>query len=310
MYTILILIFLEVFIRFFYLTKDYPIRFIDKYDVEKWLPNQRGFNVIGPRRQNYTEFNINKFGYNSFKEFLPAKNKTEIAIVGDSFIEGFHQNYYNSIGKKLELYFDNVEVYEYGYAGYDLADQLHLIHKYKESFELIDHVIIGLNYSDDLNRGEYKIIKSRMRLETSFYRVLLKSKLFVFLQTSGILQPISSLTLKASSILKKNKFKNKTDSKQIDITQEFNNKVFNFENLIKLYGFDKNRFIFLLDSSHTPKIFLDYLNKKKINYIDFSQKLNNSKLPTTFIYDQHWNDHGRTLIAESILEYFKNIRNF
>ena len=114
--------------------------------LKKWVPNQNGFSVTGNRRQNFSEYKINNSGYNSYREFNPTANKTELALVGDSFIEGFHQNYYNSIGKKIEQQFADIEVYEYGYAGYDFADQLHLVHSYKEQFDHIDQVILGIKF--------------------------------------------------------------------------------------------------------------------------------------------------------------------
>ena len=40
--------------------------------------------------------------------------------------------------------------------------------------------------------------------------------------------------------------------------------------------------------------------------MDVSGTLKASKTPTTLIYDRHWNDHGRSLVAELIANYYKN----
>jgi hypothetical protein len=66
--------------------------------------------------------------------------------------------------KKLENMLQGIEVYEYGYAGYDLADQLHLIHQYKNQFDLMDRVILGLRFEDDLARSECQVILERKSL--------------------------------------------------------------------------------------------------------------------------------------------------
>ncbi len=132
LYFLLIIVCLELIVRIFHLYNDVPIRFIDKQGVEKSIPNQTGFAVTGNRRQNFSKFNINSSGFNSFREFKPTKQKIEIAIIGDSFIEGMHQNYNNSIGEKLEEKLNNVEVYEYGYSGYDLSNELYLIKHTKQ----------------------------------------------------------------------------------------------------------------------------------------------------------------------------------
>ena len=58
----------------------------DEFDVEKSIPKQIGHAVTGNRRQNYSAFRINDFGFNSFREFTPTEDKIEIAIIGDSFI--------------------------------------------------------------------------------------------------------------------------------------------------------------------------------------------------------------------------------
>jgi hypothetical protein len=305
-YSVLILLALEIWVRVFHLTKDYPVRYIDKYGVEKWAPNQNGFSVTGNRRQNFSEYNINKFGYNSHREFNPSKDKVEIALVGDSFIEGFHQNYYNSIGKKIEDKLKNVEVYEYGYAGYDLADQLHLISEYKKQFDLIDHVILGLKFDNDLYRGEYNIVQERMVLESPTYKAMRQIKLLVYLQNIGAFDAPRELVnkiLSGGSHEKKQLSKEEKENRQKEIQMKY---MSNFEKLINTYGFDKSKFTFLLDSEETPRLFLNYLIKHDINFIDFSETLKKSKTPTTLIYDMHWNNHGRNLIANLIANKIKS----
>jgi len=104
-------------------------------------------------------------------------------LVGDSYFQGFHQDYYNSIGKKIENTIPDIEVYEYGYAGYDFADQLHLIDAYKEDFALIDHIVIYLNFPDDLNRDSYFINDERLALQTPRNLLPLKVKMIYLLKT-------------------------------------------------------------------------------------------------------------------------------
>lgn len=100
LYIFLILVSLELLVRVFHLHTQIPPSYIDEYGVEKRVPKHNGYAVTGNRNQNFSEYDINEFGYNSYRQFTPSKDKFEIAIIGDSFIEGFHQDYYNSIGKK------------------------------------------------------------------------------------------------------------------------------------------------------------------------------------------------------------------
>ena len=298
-YAIFIVIILEVLVRVLHLTKDYPVRFIDERGVERWLPNQEGYSVTGNRRQNFSKFNINEFGFNSYREFSPSKDKVELALVGDSFIEGFHQDYYNSIGKKIEKKLKGVEVYEFGYAGYDLADQLHLIHQYQSLFDLIDYVVIGFKFEDDLTRGEYGVLKERMKLESPMYRSIRRIKLLVYLQNIGAFSAAKKMTKTMLSLGQNNSLiQEKEDLNTIQ--KRYSKYIKNFQSLVDSYGYDKTRFVLLLDKENTPELFLDFLDKNTYNYIDFSKQINQSKIPATLIYDQHWNNIGRTLIANLI----------
>ncbi|WP_299216984.1 hypothetical protein [uncultured Aquimarina sp.] len=307
LYVFLVLISLELLVRVFHLGKDTPTRILDEYKVEKWMPNQNGFSVTGNRRQNFSEYHINNSGYNSYREFTPTKDNIEVALVGDSFIEGFHQNYYNSIGKKVEKSIPEIEVYEYGYAGYDFADQLHLINAYKEQFEAIDHIILGIKFSNDLTRGEYQVVTGRLALESPVNRLLKKSKLLVYCKSIGILDPPQRLFYRLMNILKPTSKKQDASEEEIlRIKKEKENQYLaNFNNLIDKYGYDKNRFTLLLDSRITSNLFISYLEENDYNYIDFSEYFEESDHSTTLIYDRHWNNHGRDLIAKAISKYLK-----
>ncbi|AXT49804.1 hypothetical protein D1818_02825 [Aquimarina sp. BL5] len=307
LYVFLILIGLEVLVRVFHLGKDTPTRILDENKVEKWMPNQNGFSVTGNRRQNFSEYHINNSGYNSHREFTPTKDNIEVALVGDSFIEGFHQNYYNSIGKKVEKSIPEIEVYEYGYAGYDFADQLHLIYAYKEQFDAIDHIILGIKFSNDLTRGEYKVITGRLALESPINKLLKKSKLLVYCKSIGILDPPQRLFYRLMNILNSAPKKQQASDEEILRIKKEKENIYlaNFKSLVDKYGYNRNRFTLLLDSRITSEIFMSYLEENDYTYIDFSEYFEESDHATTLIYDRHWNNHGRDLIAQAISEYLK-----
>ncbi|WP_396601146.1 hypothetical protein [Algibacter sp. R77976] len=294
-YLIGIFIVIELLIRVLHLTKDHPIRVIDEYGVEKWQPIQEGYSVTGNRRQNFSKFRINNSGYNSYREFHPSSTKFEIALVGDSFIEGFHQDFDNSIGKKIENKLENIVVYEYGYAGYDLADQLHLIHKYKEEFDLIDYVFIGLEVETDLERKKYEIIKSRIKLESPLYKNLRKIKLLTYLKSIGVVDVGKKFVSNLISF-KRNK-KEKLKFSKTNIVDKY---IENFDQLVSTYGFNKKRFIFFLETDKTPLVFINHLNENNYKYLDLSKCFKSSDLHKTLIYDKHWNNHGRDLVSNQI----------
>jgi len=150
-----------------------------------------GYAVTGNRNQNYSKFRINDSGFNSYREFNPSYEKEEIAIVGDSYIQGFHIDYDNSIGKKIENQIEGIEVYEYGYAGYDLANQLHLISAYKDNFDKINHIFIYVKYPDDFIRAEYTPnIKRIQLLSSTVFKIRDNIKLLSYISSIGVVDPI------------------------------------------------------------------------------------------------------------------------
>lgn len=307
LYVIIILVSLELLVRVFYLGKDTPSRYVDQYDVEKWIPNQNGYAITGNRRQNFSAYHINSFGYNSYQEYKPTQKNIEVALVGDSFIEGFHQHYHNSIGKKIEDRLNGIKVFEYGYAGYDMADQLHLINAYQDQFKLIDHIVLGIKFSNDLTRSEYKVVTERLALESPINKLLKKSKLIVYSKSIGLLDPPKKLINQLLTIFKTRKPAVMINAEEIEnrkskLEQQY---LENFKNLVGTYGYDKKRFTLLLDTRTTSQNFINYLNKNGFMYIDFSTSFENSTKNTTLIYDKHWNNHGRNIIAELISNHLK-----
>jgi len=308
LFGILALLVLEALVRIFHLYKDTPDRMIDNKQVEKYQPNQSGYSVTGNRRQNISAYRINGSGFNSFREFTPGVETTEVALVGDSFIEGFHEDYQNSLGKQIEEEIPGLQVYEYGYAGYDLADELHLIHAYADSFKNIDYVFIYLRFEDDLRRGSYEVVYDRVRLDEGFYRVLKKSKLIVYIQNIGLLR-----SLRNSIVSFKNTFFGSSFAKTMDSEAENENVesryLKNFHSLLNEYPINPDKHFFLLDGRIAPKSLIQYMESKGISYVDFGVELEKADGPTTLIYDQHWSPKGRKLVVKSVCRSLSDLNN-
>lgn len=296
LYLILILVSLELLVRAFHLYPEDSPRYIDKMGVEKRIPNHQGFSVTGNRRQNFSEYHINNQGFNSYREFTPSYSKKELAIIGDSYIQGFHQNYYNSIGKKIENRTKDLEVYEYGYAGWDLADQLHLLQAYEEDFDKIDHIVIYMKYPMDLARATYRPNTARIKQLNSIpFKIRDNIKLLYYASQIGFLDPVKNLFLEKQDAKKASTNDQKTTQDSLYLA--------NFEELLKAYPFNKEKTSILLDKRQTSQIFLEYCTKADIDIIDFGSEFERTKKPTTLIYDMHWNNNGRSLVAKSIINH-------
>ncbi|WP_179343940.1 hypothetical protein [Winogradskyella ursingii] len=309
LYIVLILLIVEVIVRLFHLYTEDPPRFIDEYGVEKRVPGHKGYAVTGNRNQNYSRFSINEAGYNSHREFLPTADKFEVAIIGDSFIQGFHQDFDDSIGKKTEALLPNTEVYEYGYDGSDFASHLYLIQAYKEDFDLIDEIIIYFNYDVHLERGEYEPNYDRIKmLKSTPFKIRDNIKILAYGSKIGVLEPLKRMiTGKAFEETKPKGYQTNEIEKEDDEAQKQIDlqRLANFKRAINLYGFDKNKTALMLDSRKTSKMLLNYLGESGITYIDYANDFKQSKKSTTLIYDWHWNNHGRSVIAKTIADYIE-----
>ncbi len=312
LYIFVILLLLECIVRVLHLYTEDPPRFIDDYGVEIRVPDNSGYAVTGNRNQNFSEFHINKAGFNSHREFEPNREKYEVALVGDSFIEGFHEDYDSSIAIRIEEKVKDIEVYKYGYAGYDLANQMHLVHAYKKDFELIDEIILYLNYENDLGRGVYEPNHARIAmLSSTLFKIRDNIKLLAYGSKIGIVEPLKRLAQGGDAFdntedaYKNNSIKGETDDEKRKKDEE---RIANFHNLIKLYGFNKEKTAILLDSRKTSSRFLDILEANGIRYIDFGHRFATSEISTNLIYDHHWNAHGRELISEEIAAYIIDVK--
>lgn len=294
LYSVLIFLVLEVLVRVFHLHDEEVTWYLDPKDnTYKWVPGQEGYAVYGNRRQSFTKYHINKEGYNSYRDFNPTEDKLEVAIMGDSFIEGFHQNYYNSIGKKIESKLPHLEVYEYGHSSFDFADQAFLVYSNREVFNKVDHFIFEIKFKNDFQRKNYSVTP-----RTVVFPLLRKSKLLKYMLDIGIVDPIKK-TLRDFNIAGKKPYVPQENKQNLDSIY-----LSNFIDLYSMYDIDKSKSTFLLDSRETAQIFLDYLNKEGIDYIDYGVVFEeNNKRPTTLIYDRHWNNFGRQLVADEIYKY-------
>ncbi|QXP52429.1 hypothetical protein [Cellulophaga sp. HaHa_2_1] len=303
-YGVLVLLILEGLVRIFHLHNEVPNRFADAKGVEKWVPNQSEYSITGNRKQNVGQYRINDFGFNSVHDnYEPKEDTFEIALVGDSFIEGFHEDYTNSLGQQIEKNLSNTMVLEFGYAGYDLADELHLIHAYKDIFEKIDHTFIYMRFTDDLDRDAYQE-SSRLRLDTPFSRIAKQIKLLIYLKDIGALDPVLQLPGRIMNFISgKNEISLSEEElrKQEKLKNELS--LNNFKTLLAEYPIDKEKYTFLLDRSLCSTEFLQYLGHNEYNFLDINTTFSKAEKPTTLIYDQHWSKSGRSLVAKLILDY-------
>ncbi|MEZ4811226.1 MAG: hypothetical protein R2819_12770 [Allomuricauda sp.] len=304
LYGFLMALVLEALVRIFHLYFQYPVVTLGQNDVVNYIPGQEGYFVTGNRRMNFAHYRINGSGFNSYHEFRPTQQGFEIALIGDSFIEGLHQNYDNSIGRKIENRLSNkVEVFEYGFSGYDLADELHLIHQLKSDMDRIDLIFIYLKFEDDIKRNTYTV-HTRANLENSMsFKIKREVKLLSYLKGIGLLAPLTDLPNRLKGIMGK---ENQVSSeKERDLGSRDQEYLDNLGTLLETFPIDREKSVFLINRSITSALFIQYCDSLGYKYVDFGKPLENSTENTLIKYDpmKHWNDHGRDIVAKVISDY-------
>ena len=134
-------------------------------------------------------------------------------------------------------------------------------------------------------------------LSSPIFKIRDNIKLLSYGSKIGILEPVKKLFSSKG-------FKNNSnlDEDIVNLDEQY---LANFQSLVSLYGFDKTKTSILLDSRTTSTMFLEYCRKNQIDIIDFAEIFTKSEKPVTLIYDWHWNNHGRELIAKRITEHLQ-----
>lgn len=112
----------ELFLRIANIATDIPTP--QRYDNGYWLyeAHQTGTFTRGYRGEVRTAFHINSSGWNSIRDYEAVDSNT-IALIGDSFIEGFYVDVNQSIGRKIEQLTDSkYTVHEFAKAGANMHD--------------------------------------------------------------------------------------------------------------------------------------------------------------------------------------------
>ncbi|GAA5219839.1 hypothetical protein [Membranihabitans marinus] len=287
-FTIFLLLFLEIIIRILHFYNDVPLRMIDDYGNEKWVPFQEGYFYTGTKKETVSKYRINNFGFNSTLNYsFNHSDTTKIGLFGDSYIEGFNQDVDQSIGIKI---MNKIPIicYEFGFSGYDFASIIHLIETNESKFKVLDRIYIYLNNSD-FNRSTYTISNhQKERTNTLISTIYRNFKFLMFLNHNGYIKTI------------KEKFR--FHSKNID---KPNYKIHNINQLINNSHIDWSKVIFIIDSSEIDSLIIQKLNSLA-KVLDITNIFSKSKYKTNFGYDKHWNNHGRSLISDFIIRNENN----
>lgn len=271
----------ELICRIFPIVSDIPMRGNrDGYYLLK--ESQSGIYTRGklPRWLN-AKYSINNNGFNSSKDYFFDKNlKSKIALIGDSFVEGFQVDVTKSIGRLIEDSKPNHEVYEFGLSGFNFFDYKELYQKY--NLQNFKKVFIILDIDDILTTKSEKVVFTKgIDLKERIFRKIYNNGLFFkYLNFNhGIIRETQKISKIFNSI-----------SSGLDFSKKKQIPPFDINHFIK-----SNQNIELILKSKK-----DTLLKSFYPDLDFIN-INEDLTPIDFGFDKHWNLNGRKNVAKTII---------
>lgn len=119
-----------------------------------------GLLTRGPLARQRTHFRVNNYGWNSEIDYVPNPPQPLIAIIGDSFIEGFSVDPENSISAHLRKMLDGrYEVYRFGISGAPLSHYLHIARYVREVFN--PHILVVNAVHNDFDEMLASVTKNK-----------------------------------------------------------------------------------------------------------------------------------------------------
>ena len=272
----------EIICRAFPIVPDIPIKG-NKQGYYLLTENQKGAYIRGkfPKWLS-ANYSVNNLGFNSNIDYLfnDHENK-KIALIGDSFIEGFQVDVEKSIGRIMESINNKIRVYEFGLSGLNFFDYMDIYKKY--NLQNFDYVFMVLDTNDVMaDKSEKVIFTENLKIKEKFFRKIYNNfYFFKYLNWNhGFIREIFRLINNLDIKLTKS---NPESFKPYDINS---------------FVLD-NKNIYLVMKSKKDTILKKYY--PNLEFLSIKETLT----PINFGFDQHWNLNGRKNVANSLLKYTK-----
>lgn len=266
-------------------------------------PDSEGFWTSGGMREVRGHYKINAQGFNSTKDYsVLVEDKICIAIIGDSYIEGYHVDVEQSIGRIIEKEMNNnVLVHEYGKSAGNIVDFSLVFNnwvkgKYDYTFVLLNDEDIKETTPVFMGRGEDIPQKSLIRKvynELSFFRYLninhkLSLKVRDFFSFSASSQDNLPVSTKSKLEEPLEELKGTTKPKI-----RFDN--INYE---ALQSFDSTTtIVYETGRLNTTSL----LQRPELSLL----QINHTYTPIDFGFDSHWNHNGRRNFALTLKTFIE-----
>ena len=283
---------MEIIIRVFSLTPDIPQRIIDSSGIQKYKINQSGyFNSTSEEK-----WRINKFGWAGVSQ---TQTDTIFSIIGDSYIENFHNPLSCHQGSYLKTLFPQYSFFEAARSGMSFIENLEVT-KHLDTLVTPKKHFIYLNSSDfsesileikkNTDRTQFtvksnKIIKGNLKapgIKKLLYNI--KVLHYLYLNYPKDIQSLEDIKDNVGL----------SNSEKTSNVLYFNNF---FDYCINNYNFDK---IILVIHPETNKFFIELCKKHNFQIIEL-HSLDYSSWQ--FENDPHWNCFGHHNASKQVGEF-------
>jgi hypothetical protein len=290
---ILVLVSLEIALRVFGLSaKTMPTQNIDNNYL--FEPGNSGFRIKGGLKEINCYYEINKQGFNSIVDFdeLDYKN-LNIALIGDSYIQGFDTDVNHSIGRQLEeMLGKNVVVHEYGRAGANIIDYALAYQQFVKSKKYDFVFVLATDKDLEATKPSYMGQGKRVPKQSLIRKVYDNIHVVRYLNINqGLGVHFNKLINDGPESIDRIHNENLPDE---IITKESYLATIN-QDALKLLP---KEVVFLYEEDRMNDFFVstyDYNFKKVIHF----------KLPKDHGLDAHWNINGRYNCAKAMAEYIQ-----
>jgi len=266
----------EIIVRIFDLNSDHlNIQIKDEDGYVDRLKNFKGTFRFGKFPSNFSSsIHINDIGFNSPLNFHELDtNLTNIAIVGDSYVESYHVDLEDNIASLLMKKNRELQVFPFGVSGYEFKEMLDIYNDFDLSdFKYVFFVLSKDDFILSPSKPKFNDQKEALR------KIYNKFQFFVYLNSNH------RLLLSIKKLFSGRKVKSQNIFEYTKIIDYLNSK----SNVVVIPKF-QNQYSFFKNLSINRLLLVDHIRK-----------------PFNYGFDSHWNKNGRINISEDIYKYINN----
>lgn len=288
-FLVLLFIFSEILIRVLNLVPDIPERYVDKYGIQRYKPDQSG-------RYDRIKWTTNEYGWIGVSE----TEGEVITIIGDSYIENLMNPIECNQGALLKQILPSYSFYEAGRSGITLIEALKISKILDEEI----HPIVQLVY---LNTGDFSESISNIYRFTDRYQVDLESDEELSGKIRG--QKLKKILYNVKTLYylyKKYPIFVAEQNKAVNPNEESADTISHEKYIQKLYdyissNYDLESIVFVFHPGINQDI-IQYTEDYGIKYIELQKEQEDDQLWRMSDVDAHWSCYGHSQVSEQVAD--------